>query len=277
LFTVDSRGTVNTMTIHKRTRLTPIQRKELYDDYHTHQLRVCDLIRKYRVSAPTVYKILHRGRQRDFSVHKSVNARFRMIQYGLKRLTKVEVMLEKKLKAQAKRYNKQYPGEMIHVDTKRLPLLTGETRLQKYEYLFVGIDDFSRELYAAILPDKTQYSAEAFLKQALHECPYTIEQVYSDNGLEYRGSKDHAFMKLCTINHIEQRFTKVKTPQTNGKAERVIRTLMEMWHEKTRFKSRVHRKQELIRFVNWYNTVKPHKGINNHTPPRTAYQLFLSD
>lgn len=103
------------MTIHKRTRLTPIQRQELYNDYHIHELRVCDLIRKYRVSAPTVYKILHRGRQRDFSVHTSTNARFRMIQYGLKRLARVEIELERKLKAQARRYNKQYPGEMVHV------------------------------------------------------------------------------------------------------------------------------------------------------------------
>ena len=262
------------MTIHKRTRLTPIQRKELYDDYHTNNLRVCDLIRKYRVSAPTIYKILHRGRQRDFSVHRSINARFRMIQYGLKRLAKVEVALEGKLKAQAKRYNKQYPGEMVHVDTKRLPLLTGEIRLQKHEYLFVGIDDFSRELYAAILPDKTQYSAETFLKQVLDECPYTIETVYSDNGLEYRGGKDHAFMGLCKEYQIEQRFTKVRTPQTNGKAERVIRTLMEMWHEKTVFKSRAHRKMELIRFVNWYNTVKPHKGIENRTPMEQLINYF---
>jgi len=262
------------MTIHKRTRLTPIQRQELYDDYYTNNLRVCDLIRKYRVSAPTVYKILHRGRQRDFSIHRSTNARFRMIQYGLKRLAKVEAALEKKLKAQALRYNKRYPGEMVHVDTKRLPLLTGETRLQKHEYMFVGIDDFSRELYAAILSDKTQYSAEAFLKQVLDECPYTIEQVYSDNGLEYRGGKDHAFMKLCQENHLEQRFTKVRTPQTNGKAERVIRTLMEMWHQKTVFKSRAHRRQELIRFVNWYNTVKPHKGINDRTPIEQLINYF---
>ena len=262
------------MIIHKRTRLTPIQRKELYTDCHTNTLRVCDLIRKYRVSAPTVYKILHRGRQRDFSVHRSVNARFRMIRYGLKRLAKVEQELEERLKKEAKRYTKQYPGEMMHVDTKRLPLLTGETKLRKREYLFVGIDDFSRELYAAILSDKTQYSAEAFLKQVLDECPYMIEQVYSDNGLEYRGGKDHAFMKLCMLNRIEQRFTKVKTPQTNGKAERVIRTLMEMWHEKTVFKSRAHRCQELVRFVNWYNTVKPHKGINDLTPMEQLINYF---
>ena len=135
---------------------------------------------------------------------------------------------------------------MVHLDTKRLPVLAVETPRDTHEYLFVAIDDFSRELYAAILPDKTQYSAETFLNQQLYECPYTIEQIYSDNGTEYRGTKDHAFMKLCSENKIEQRFTKVKTPRTNGKAERVIRTLMDMWHRKTHFKSRAHRKTELI-------------------------------
>jgi len=263
------------MTIHKRTRLTPIQRQELYDDYHINHIRVCDLVRKYRVSAPTVYKILHRGRRRDFSVHKSINARFRTIQYGLKRLAKVERELEERLKKDAKRYNKQYPGEMVHFDTKRLPLLEGETPHASREYLFIGIDDFSRELYAAILPDKTQYSAEAFLKQALDECPYTIETAYSDNGLEYRGNPDtHAFMKLCQARGIEQRFTKVRTPRTNGKAERVIRTLMQMWHRKTIFKNRAHRRIELIRFVNWYNTVKPHASLNHQTPLETLINYF---
>jgi transposase InsO family protein len=263
------------MTIHKRTRLTPIQRQELYDDYHTNHLRVCDLVRKYRVSAPTAYKILRRGRQRDFSIHKSVNARFRTIQYGLKRLAKVERELEEKLKKEAKRYNKQYPGEMMHVDTKRLPLLAGETPHATREYLFVGIDDFSRELYAAILPDKTQYSAAAFFDQVLEECPYTIEQVYSDNGLEYRGNPDdHAFMQLCKAHQINQRFTKVRNPKTNGKAERVIKTLIELWHEKTVFNSRAHRKQELTRFVNWYNTVKPHASLNNQTPLEVLINYF---
>lgn len=262
------------MTIHKRTRLTPIQRREVYADYHIGNVRVCDLVRKYHVSPPTIYKILYRGRGNDFTVHKSTNARFRVVKYGIKRLAKVEQQLERKLKAQAKRYNKQYPGEMMHLDTKRLPLLRGETPFEKHEYLFVGIDDFSRDLYAGIFPDKTQFSSKAFLEQVLDECPYTIEQVYSDNGLEYKGNKDHALSKLCAQHRISQRFTKVKTPQTNGKAERVIRTLMEMWHEKTTFKSRAHRKQELIRFVNWYNTVKPHKGIENRTPMEQLMSYF---
>ena len=98
------------MTIHKRTRLTPFQRRQLTDDYWKQHIRVCDLARKYQVSRPTVYKIIHQARLQDYSIHKSVNKRFRCLEYGIKRLAKVEKELEEKLKKQAKRYNKQYPG-----------------------------------------------------------------------------------------------------------------------------------------------------------------------
>lgn len=266
------------MTIHKRTKLTPIQRKQLTDDYFRGHIRVCDLCEKYRISRPTAYKIIYRSRDNDYSIHRSENKRFRCLEYGLKRLSKIEKQLEKKLKKKARRYNKEYPGEMGHFDTKRLPLLKEESPKRLREYLFVAIDDFSRELYAAILPDKTQYSAKKFLKQVLAECPYTIEQAYSDNGLEYRGNPErHAFMKLCKENKIEQRFTKVRCPRTNGKAERVIRTIMDMWHSKIEFKSRQHRKTELIRFINFYNTVKPHKGIDGQTPMEKLINYFYPD
>lgn len=265
------------MTIHKRVRLTPIQRQEIFNKYYQGS-RICDLTRQYSTSRPTVYKIIYRGKNKDFTIHKSINKRFRCLEYGLKRLSKIEAELEKKLKAQAKRYNKQYPGEMIHSDHTRLPLIKGESPFSKPEHLFVAIDDFSRELYAAIMPDKTQYSAAHFLKQVLEECPYTIETWYTDNGKGYKGKpEEHAFMRLCHENNIEQRFTRVRTPRTNGKAERVIRTLMDMWHRKTEFKSRVHRQQELIRFVNYYNTVKPHKGIDGLTPMEKLIQYFYPD
>jgi hypothetical protein len=74
------------MTIHKRARLTPLQRKDVWHKYHEEHMRVCDLMRQYSVTAPTIYKIIHRGRQHDFSLHKSINKRFRCLQYGIKRL-----------------------------------------------------------------------------------------------------------------------------------------------------------------------------------------------
>lgn len=185
----------------------------------------------------------------------------------MKRLAKVERGIQEKLKRQAKRYNKSYPGEPVHLDTKRLPLLKGQKATDKRDYLFVAIDDFSRELYAAILPDKTADSAAKFLTEHLIDpCPYLIECVYSDNGTEYKGSANHAFGVACYENGIGQKFTRVARPQTNGKAERVIRTLMEMWHEKQLFDSPEHRRKELCRFVNFYNTVKPHRSLNGDTP-----------
>jgi transposase InsO family protein len=263
------------MNIHKKTRLTPFQRKEIFSDRHVGKMRITDLCHKYCVTAPTIYKVLKRGRGNDFSVHKSTNVRYRVIEYGLKRLAKIEHRIEERLKKQALRYNKEYPGEMMHFDTKRLPLINGEKTTEHREHLFVGIDDYSRELYAEILPNKTQESAAAFLTQVIDECPYTIEIAYSDNGTEYRGKDGiHAFMNVCKAHRIEQRHTKVRHPQTNGKAERVIKTLMEMWHTKTVFKNREHRKKELIRFVNYYNTVKSHAGIDDNTPLEQLIKYF---
>ena len=177
--------------MHKKTRLTPLQRQAIYDKYFKEKVRICDLAGEYHVTRPTIYKILARGRKKDFSIHKSTNARFRCLRYGMRRLAKIEKDIEEKLKKQAKRYNKNYPGQMFHGDTKRLPLIEGESSRKTREYLFVAIDDFSRELYAAILPDKAQHSSSEFLDQVTDECPYTIEVYYTGNGSEYKGNPKH--------------------------------------------------------------------------------------
>ena len=66
-------------------------------------------------------------------------------------------------------------------------------------------------------------------------------------------------------------------PWTNDKAERTIRTIMEQWREKTEFQSSAHRKNELRRFVNYYNWVMPHKGIDGLTPGETLLEYFLPE
>ena len=159
------------MNIHKRTRLTPLDREEIWRLYGTRDWTVVALAQKFRVSRPTIYKVIERARKQEFSPRKSTNKRFLQAKYGMKRLAKVESSLEIKKKLAARRYNKSYPGERVHFDTKRLPLLKGGVRTLPRDYLFVGIDDFSRELYAAILPDKTQNSATTFVKQVIEECP----------------------------------------------------------------------------------------------------------
>ena len=250
------------MKLHKNTRLLPYEREAIWLSYTQDKVSVTSLARQYNVSRPTIYNVLKAARGRLLTQKSSVNNRFKQARYGIKRLAKVELEIQQKLKKHAKRYNKSYPGEMVHVDTKRLPLLKGQKSTDKREYLFVAIDDFSRELYAAILPDKTAISAAKFLQEdVIKPCPYLIECVYSDNGTEYKGTSHHPFALTCFQNGINRKFTKPAHPQTNGKAERVIRTLMEMWHDKIAFTDSEHRKKELVRFINFYNTVKPHAGL----------------
>jgi len=263
------------MNIHKRTKLLPYEREQIWQLHSSGKNSVAFLADFYQVSRPTVYKVLKRARLKEFIPRDSSNQKYRCLQYGIKRLAKVESKIEAKKKAEAKRYNKSYPGEMLHFDTKRLPLLKGEKKAENRQYLFVAIDDFSRELFAAILPNKTMKSAATFMKQVIEECPYTIEVAYSDNGTEYKGNGDHDFVAICQNNQINQKFTRVARPQTNGKAERVIRTLMEQWHH-VKFKDRSDRNRQLCRYINYYNSVKPHKGINDITPYEKLTEFFFA-
>ncbi|MBS9778000.1 MAG: transposase family protein [Gammaproteobacteria bacterium] len=218
------------MNMHKRIRLTPYDREEIWLLYQTRTWKVTHLAEHFRVSRPTIYKVLKQARLQQFAPSNSTNKRYKTVQFGIKRLAKVEAKIQARLKKQAQRYNKSYPGELLHVDTKRLPLLKGQSKTTQRDYLFVAIDAFSRELYADILPDKSQFSSAQFLSDnVLAQCPYEIDYVYSDNGKEYKGTENHAFVSLCAQNNIGQRFTRIARPQTNGKAERVIRTIMEMW------------------------------------------------
>ena len=262
------------MNIHKRTRLTLLDRQEIWRLYQTRLWKVVQLAEYFHVSRPTIYDVLKRARLQEFTPRSSTNQRFKTLQYGLKRLAKVEQTIQERLKREAKRYNKSYPGELVHLDSKRLPLLKGQSANEPREYLFVAINDFSRELYADIFPDKTQYSAACFLIATVAQCPYQIDCTYSDNGTEFKGTDDHAFVKACRQHGIGQKFTRVNRPQTNGKAERVIRTLMDMWHSKIYFKDSADRRIQLLRFINFYNTVKPHKSLNNATPYEILFAYF---
>lgn len=259
------------MKMHKNIRLTPTDRKEIWRLYQTRCFTQSILAKKFRVSRQTISKVLKQCRSGIFYPKDSTNHRYKSMYYGIRRLSKIERQLELKLKAKAKQINKSYPGEMFNIDTKRLPAIKGS---QLREYLFVGIDAYSRELYADILPDKSQFSSTMFLHRLVDECPYTIEVAYTDNGTEYKGTIDHEFVKACRQYRINQKFTKVARPQTNGKAERVIRTILEMWHDKTVFSSEEQRRTELRRFLNFYNTVKPHKGIDNLTPYEKLDRYF---
>lgn len=251
--------------MHKNTKLLPYERREIFSRWGM-GTPITALAKEYKVSRETIYGTVRDARLGVFVNRSSMNRRYRTIARGLRRLMKSEERVARKMERKAhrlKRYEKEMPGEMLHLDTKRLPLLSGEAVMQPREYLFVAIDDHSRFAFADIFPDKTSYSAAIFLEEARRFLPFPVRGIYSDNGSEYKGTKNHPVHDLCRKAGIAQAYTKVKHPWTNGKAERFIRTLMEEWHSRTRSNhiSRPHRRRHLYAYLDWYNQVRTHQTI----------------
>lgn len=263
--------------MHKHTKLTPTLRKEVYAMWSTGRHSFRSLARSYHVDKNVIGKAVLRGRLGDFSVHDSTNRRYRTIEYGLRRLAKAGDLVQKRLDRQnVRRYEHAIPGEMVHGDTKRLRnvWIKGVPPRPKQEVLFVSIDDCTRWLVADILPDKTMWSSSVFLESTLLRLPFTAECYYTDNGGEYRGAHDHAFAAGCVRFGIEQRFTKPKHPWTNGKAERVIKTLVHEWLKKHTFASHEERRASLYAFVDWYNHERPHMGLKGLTPAQKLASIL---
>lgn len=265
--------------MHKNTKLLPYQRREAYRRWLQGD-SVTDLAHYYRVSRQTLYETFKKAKLGIFENYTSANKRYRTVEYGLKHLSKVEAQLAKKLAKRERRknrYEKDYPGEMVHFDTKKLPVMRGESIMQPREWLHVAIDDHSRLLVADILPDKTAYSSAIHLEETIMAMPFPIECAYSDNGSEYKGKADHPFVMSCSAHGIDQKFTRPRTPRTNGKAERVIRTIMDECFRRSgrTFPSREHRRRYLYAFVRWYNQVRPHESLDGQ-PPITRLESYLA-
>ena len=251
-------------SIHKNTRLLPYQRREAYRRWLQGE-SVTDMADKYGVSRKTLYEVFKKAKLGVFSNYSSKNLRYRTLEYGLKRLAKVEIKTGKKLKKRERRlnrYQKTYPGEMVHTDSSMLPLLRGEAIVTPREYLYVFIDDYSRFLFADILPDQTSWSASICLDEAIIMMPFDIEVMYSDNGKEFKG----AFKELCIKEDIKQQHTQPYHPQTNGKAERVIKTIKTELLKGRPHTTREERRRHLYAFVRHYNQVRSHQSLGNVSP-----------
>lgn len=259
--------------MHKNTKLTPVRRREIYDLWLS-GTKITHLAQQFMVTRKIIRKVIKRAKMGDFSVHKSINDRYRSAFYGLKHLSKTEKRIKGKLAKKAKRYEKDYPGEMVHFDSKILPRIKGEDKRLKRESLFVAIDDYSRHLFADILPDKSMESSGVFLETLIDLTPYKIECAYSDNGTEFKGTPEHDFVWVCNENGIDQKFTRVRRPQTNGKAERVIRTIMEECLRTKFFTSRKERQEFLHAFVHFYNTKRLHSALKQGKQKLTPCQIL---
>lgn len=265
--------------MHKNTKLLPNQRREAYRRWCQGD-SITDLAKYYRISRETMYRVIRKAKLGIFCNLPSINHRYRSITCGLKHLSRTEKILVKKLAKREKRlrrYEKAYPGEMVHFDTKKLPVMLGEAVSQPREWLHVAVDDHSRFLGADILPDKTSYSSAIFLEEVIFAMPFRIELAFSDNGSEYKGRKDHPFVQSLKRHKIDQKFTKPNHPYTNGKAERVIKTIMRECFGRSgrQFPSREHRRRFLYAFVNWYNTTRPHESLGG-MPPLQRLEAYLA-
>lgn len=178
-----------------------------------------------------------------------------------------------------RRYERAAPGEMIHIDIKKLGRFdrighrmtndrTGQSNSRGvgWEFVHVCIDDHSRIAFSEIKPDEKADSAVPFLKAAIayyEGLGVTVTRVMTDNGSCY---KAFAFRDACRDMDIKHIRTKLYTPKTNGKAERFIQTALREWAYAQAYPTSDRRAEELPLWLHRYNWHRPHGAIQSQTP-----------
>jgi transposase InsO family protein len=177
------------------------------------------------------------------------------------------------------RYERERPGELVHLDTKMLGRI-GEGgghriwgRSEEHRHRGIGwdrvhvaIDDFSRLAYVEELPDESPATTAGFLRRAWRFYAahgITVERLLTDNGGCYRS---HDFAAACDELGLGHRRTRPYRPQTNGKAERMVRTLISEWAYSQPFTDTSQRIAALGRYLDFYNTSRPHWSLAGQPP-----------
>jgi transposase InsO family protein len=195
-------------------------------------------------------------------------------------------------KEQQRRYEKARPGELVHVDIKQLARIDGVghrihgdrsltidrrgTARVGYEYVHVCIDDATRLAYAEVLPDLRARTAVGFFVRALRffrRRGVRVEAVMTDNGSAYISHLHHRFLHLLGIRHVRIR---PRRPQTNGKAERFIRTLVEEWAYGAVYPTSSDRTRALAGWLEHYNHHRPHGSLSRQPPAKRLNDLLGS-
>jgi len=252
---------------------------------------------QYNVSRQTISKIIHRARNQDFIIHKATNYRYLTEYYIKKRLERLELKLAQKALRKANRqeidknrYEHSMPGDLAHMDLKLLPSILGEKVLKgQKEYLLTLVDDCTRVAYFTIIQGKNQYQVKIGLERIFARNTIYFKAILSDNGKEFKGSQKHlnGYYKAKTTHEgqhhvveimlqnmgIKHYYTKVRRPQTNGKVERLNRTIAEEFLTQIHFENRLHREAELRLWEYYYNRNRTHQGIKNLTPHQKLTNL----
>jgi transposase InsO family protein len=236
------------------------------------------LLRKLRMTAAEVAECLGMALSTVSAVLKRV---------GLGKLSRLEPP------EPPNRYERRHPGELIHVDVKRLGRIPqgraghrihGQRRLQRsprkrdaagrdrnqvgWEYVHVCVDDATRLAYVEVLADEKGPTAAGFLRRAVAFYAahgITVQRVMSDNGACYRSIAHAVVCRALGLRHLR---TRPYRPRTNGKAERFIRTLLAGWAYGAIYGSSRERAAALDGWLWTYNHRRPH-GALSHKPPTT--------
>jgi len=182
------------------------------------------------------------------------------------------------------RYERARPGELVHLDIKplgrilrvgkrfdsshRTPVRAG------WEYVHVAVDDFSRAAYVEVLPEQTGAATAAFLRRTIGwfaRRGVVVQRVLTDNGSGYISRR---FVAAATRSGVRLTRTRPYRPQTNGKAERFIQTLIRRWAYAVPYPSSWRRTQALRPWLRHYNLERPHAALGYQPPcvrfPRLA-------
>ena len=176
-----------------------------------------------------------------------------------------------------RRYEREHPGELIHLDTKKLGRIavpghrvtgirTHHTRGIGWEYVHVAIDNASRVAVVATAEDEQQQTAVAFLEHVVARYAQRgvrVQRVMTDNGSAYRSK---AFVAACGRLRIRHLYTRPYTPRTNGKAERFIQTALREWAYATSYQTSNQRRAALGTWLHHYNWHRPHTALAGQPP-----------
>jgi transposase InsO family protein len=184
------------------------------------------------------------------------------------------------------RYERARPGELIHIDVKKLGVITGvghrvtgrrdsqnaNRRARRrgapagWEFVHVCVDDATRLAYVEVLADEKASTAVAFLGRAIafyRRHGITVERLMTDNGSAYRSTVHALACRLLGIRHLR---TRPYRPRTNGKAERFIRTLLGGWAYGAIYGTSRERTAALDGWLWTYNHRRPHGSLSHKTP-----------
>src|SRR5436309_13940048 len=284
---------------HPLAKLTPLGRLLLVQRIETLGWSVSQAAKSLGVSRPTAYKWLQGWRQGgaagllDHSSRPRRSPRRLGPLVGLHHST-VSVVLQRHGLSRLRdsdrttgipiRYVRDHPGELIHVDMKPLARVPeggghrvhGRTSLTKhrgggYEVVHVAVDDASRLAFVQVLPDCRGRTAARFLVDAaafFAEQGVRVERVMTDRAYSYIASR--AFRETIASLQVRHKVIRPYRPQTNGKAERFIQTLLAEWAYAKLYRSNQERRRALPKWLHHYNYHRPHTALRGQPPAATV-------